>query len=114
MQYIYQISGDPTIVDINEVIFVEQLDTALYRVDIIKKLIYQSKTNAKKATTGPMESENNFKEWKSKFINYFSTLIGVNGVPLSRMVLEKYNPDAKGDFPNYIENTISCAPLKGD
>ena len=43
-----------------------------------------------------------------------STLIGVNGVSLYYVVQEKDNPDANGDFPNFIENIIACAPLKGD
>ena len=63
---------------------------------------------------GPLESENKWKEWESKYINYFSTLIGVNGVPLSYVVRAKDNTDANGDFHNFIDKTISCAPLKGD
>ena len=30
------------------------------------------------------------------------------------MVRENDNPNANGEFPNFIDNRISCAPLKGD
>ena len=76
------------------------------------KLIDQSNTNAKEASLVPLESENKLKEWESEFINYFSTLIGVNGFFLSRVVREKDNSDADRDFPNFFYKTIACAPLK--
>ena len=102
MQYFYRISLDPTIVDLNKVIFIQQLDTALYRAYIKKKLVDQSNTKAKETSLGPLESENKFKEWELKFINYFFTLIRVIGVPLSYMVQENFNPDSNEDFPNFI------------
>ena len=52
--------------------------------------------------------------WDSKFTNDLSTLIGVNGVTLSNVVRENNNPDSNEKFPNFIDNTISCVPLKGD
>ena len=58
VQYFYRISGDPTIFDINEVMFINRLDTALCRADIRKKLIVQSNTNSKDTFMGPLESEN--------------------------------------------------------
>ena len=44
----YLISIYPTIVDLNDVMFIQHLDTALYRADIIKKLIEQSKKMPRK------------------------------------------------------------------
>ena len=82
--------------------FIEQFYTALYRADFRNKLIDQSNTNAKEASLVPLESENKLKEWESEFINYFSTLIGVNGFFLSRVVREKDNSDADRDFPNFF------------
>ena len=110
VQYFYRISGDPTIVDMNEVVFIKQLDTDIYRSDIRKNLICQSNTKVKKYFLGPLESDNTWKEWESKFINCLSTLIGVNGVPISYVVRVKDNSDANGDFPNFIDKTIACAP----
>ena len=58
VQYFYRISGDPTIFDINEVMFIKQLETALLRAEIRKKPIYPSTTKDKEASTSPSESEN--------------------------------------------------------
>ena len=44
VQYFYQITGNPTIIDMNKVMFIQQLYTALYRTETRKKLIYQSNT----------------------------------------------------------------------
>ena len=49
-----------------------------------------------------------------KFINYLSTIIGFNVVPLYYVVREKDNPDANGDFPDLIDKMIKCEPLKDD
>ena len=61
MPYSYRISGDSTIVEMNEFMFIEQLDTTLYREDIRNKLIDQYKTKVREASPGPLESE---KKWK--------------------------------------------------
>ena len=58
MKYIYGISGDPTIVEMNEVMFIKELDTALQRAEIRKKPIDQSTTKDKEASPGPPESKN--------------------------------------------------------
>ena len=59
-------------------------------------------------------SQKKRKEWESKYLNYLSTFIGVNGVPLSYVVWEKYNPYENGDSTNFIYKTIACAPLEGN
>ena len=82
----YVLSGYPTTVETNKVMFIEQLGTYLYKSDIRKKKNDQSKTKAKENSSGTLESEKKLKEWESKLINYVSTLIGVNGVPLSYVV----------------------------
>ena len=61
VQDFYCISGDPNIVDMNGVMFIENLDTNMYRAEIRNKLIDQSNTNAKEASPGTLESE---KKWK--------------------------------------------------
>ena len=90
--------------------FIQQLYTALHRASIIKKLTYQSNIKAKESSTVPLGSDKKWKEWESKFINYFPKLIEVNGSPLSCVLWENDNPDANGDFPHFIYNTILCAP----
>ena len=82
----YGLSGYPTIVETNKVMFIEQLGTYLYKSYIIKKKNDQSKTKAKENSSGTLESEKKLKEWESKLMNYVSKLIGVNGVPLSYVV----------------------------
>ena len=47
-------------------------------------------------------------------INDLSTLIGVNGLPLSYVVWEKDNPNKNGDLPNFIDKTIECLPIKSN
>ena len=86
VQYFYPISVDPTIINMNEVMFIRQLETSLYRSDIRNIIIDQFNTNTKEASTGPLESEKKWKEWESKFIKYLSKLIGFNVVLLSNMV----------------------------
>ena len=78
VKYFYRISTDPTTVDMDEVIFIQQLDTAMYRADIRQNLIGQSNTKGNEASPDPLESENKWKVWESKFINYLSTLIVFN------------------------------------
>ena len=109
----YCISVDPTIIEMHEVMFIGQLVTVLYRADIRKKIIDQSNTKAKETSPCPLKSEKKWKEWWSKFINYLSTLIGVNGVPLYFVVWEKYNTDANGDFPNFLFQDDSTCDNKG-
>ena len=45
----------------NKVMFIKQLDIALYRDNIQKKITDQSNTKAKEASLGPLESK---KKWK--------------------------------------------------
>ena len=77
VQYFYRISGDPTIDEINEVMFIKLLDTDMCMKETRKKLIDQSNKKANEVSLGPSESENKWKEWESKSINYLS----VDGVP---------------------------------
>ena len=61
VQDFYCISGETTIIETNGAMFIEQLDTTLYRAYIPKKLIDQSDTKAKEASMGPLEFENKWK-----------------------------------------------------
>ena len=57
------------------------------------KLVYQYNTKAKEDSLSPLELENKQKQQESKFVNYLSTLIGVNGASLQHMVQGSDNPD---------------------
>ena len=52
VQDFYIISVDLTIAEMNEVMFIGQLGTAMYMEDIINKLIKKYNTKAKEASTG--------------------------------------------------------------
>ena len=61
----------------------------------MQKLMKQFHTKDKEASMGPLESDNEWKDWYPKFTNDLSTLIGVNKIPLSYVVRENDNTDAK-------------------
>ena len=61
VQYLYRISGDPTMFDLNKVLFIQQFNTAIYSSEIRNKLIVQSNTNDKVASLGPLEPESKWK-----------------------------------------------------
>ena len=61
VQYFYLVSGDPTIVYMNEFMLIQNLYTALYRSDIRKYIITQSNTKDKEAYPGILDSEKNVK-----------------------------------------------------
>ena len=69
---------------------------------------------SKKDSPGPLKSEKDWVDWESKFVNYLSTLTGVNGVPLSYIVRENDLPPTDGRvYSNFMEETVYCAPLNG-
>ena len=55
---------------------------------------------AKESTPGPLVSENKWLNWKPKFRNYLSTVLGMNGTPLSYVICENDAPDNTGDYYN--------------
>ena len=109
-----RISKLPSIVGLNENTFKEELDRALVRDAIRKSLKSQTPTTAEAASPGPLKSEKMWKEWEEKFVNYLRTHLGVNGVPLAYVIREDEDPDHDGTFPDFISQTIACAPLQGE
>ena len=59
VQDFYCISRDPNIVDMNEVMFIKHLDTALYMAYIRNKIIELSNTKDKEYSPGPLDRINN-------------------------------------------------------
>ena len=109
-----RISATPTIVGLNEITFKSQLSRALDRSIIRKSLIEQTTTAASTASPGPLESERKWKQWEEKFINYTALHLGSNGVPLSYVIRTNDEPDVDGEYPDFITQTIACAPLEGE
>ena len=82
--------------------FIQQVDTALYRSEIRMNIIYQYIIKANRVSTGPLGLEKWWKWWESQFINYMYKVIGKNIVPLSSVVREHGNPYANGNFPHFF------------
>ena len=108
----YRTSSDPSIVELSENSFKEQLRQAVTRASIRKTLSSQSLPDA--ADPGPLKTEKQWKEWEEKFSNYLRCHIGALGVPLSYVIRKNDNPDTNGNFTDFISCTIACAPLKGE
>ena len=89
------------------------LDIASYRADVRKVEKEQSDTVSKAADPGKFKNERKWPEWEPAFVNYLSTLPGVNGVPLSYVVREKEVPDPGTEYNSFNEQAVACAPLTG-
>ncbi|KAI2490447.1 hypothetical protein MHU86_24134 [Fragilaria crotonensis] len=94
-------------------LFCRALDEAFQRADVRKVEKEQSDTVSKAADPGKFKDEKKWPEWEPAFVNYLSTIQGVNGVPLSYVVREQEEVDRNGTFESFNERTIACSPLKG-
>ena len=114
VQDFYRVSREPSIVGLNEESFLEALENAIERAQVRKSMKDASDTTTKAADPGPLKSEKEWKEWEEKFTNLLNCIMGVSGVPLSYVIRDDENPDHDGDHPNFINETIACAPLGGE
>jgi hypothetical protein len=89
------------------------LDIASYRADVRKVEKDQSDTVSKAADPGKFKNERKWPKWEPAFVNYLSTLPGVNGVPLSYVVREKEMPEPGAEYGSFNEQAVACAPLHG-
>ena len=94
--------------------FCVALETAFNRADVRKIEKEQSDTVSKAADPGKFKDEKKWPEWEPAFVNYLSTIPGVNGIPLSYVVREVENPIQGADYGSFNERAIACAPLTGD
>lgn len=109
-----RIGQEPSIEGINdEVQFRAALDEAFYRADVRKIEKDQADTVSKAADPGKFKDERKWPEWEPAFMNYLSTIPGVNGVPLSYVVREKEVADPSVEYGSFNERSIACAPLTG-
>ena len=109
----YRVSSIPTTVGLDHAGFLAAIAVAGQRADVRKQLKDQSNEKAKVASPGPLVSENKWTEWEPKFSNYLSTLMGMNGIPLSYVIRDNDAPDRIGPHTSFTEECISCAPLTG-
>ena len=108
-----RVSTTPNIEGVNGTSFNTELLRASQRAQVRKQLYDDSDKKAKASSPGPLESEDTWIEWDTKFDNYLSTIPGVDGVPLSYVIRMKDNPDAGTAFTSFVEETVAKAPLKG-
>ena len=113
VQDFYRVSLTPTTDGLNEADFLSALTVAGERADVRKLLRDQSDEKAKVAAPGSLVSENKWVAWEPKFVNYLSTLIGMNGIPLSYVIRENDAPSRTATHANFTEECIACAPLTG-
>ena len=74
----------------------------------------QTKKPADAASPGPPENEKQWKHWEENFANYARSHIGASGVPLSYVIRENDQPDNTGNHPDFVTETVACAPLTGE
>ena len=115
VQDFVRVSGIPSLDEFegNAAAFREALDVASSRADVRKIERDQSDTVSKAADPGKFKDERKWPEWEPSFVNYLSTLPGVNGVPLSYVVRDKEAPDVDAAYDSFNERAIACAPLVG-
>ena len=94
--------------------FTVLLNNAIQRAKIREQFQDDSVTKAKESSPGPLNAEAKWLEWETKFINYLSTIPGVDGLPLSYVIREEENvPWPATTFTSFVEQTIASAPLTG-
>ena len=110
-----RINGTPDMAVFNDdpMAFRTELDLVYHRADVRKIESDQSDTVSKAADPGKFKDERKWAEWELAFVNYISTIQGVNGVLLSYVVCEKEESDMDGTFESFNECSIACATLTG-
>ena len=113
VQDFYRVSMIPTTDGLDQATFLTAITVAGQRADVRKQMKDQQDEKAKVASPGPLISESKWTDWEPKFINYLSSLLGMNGIPLSYVIRENDQPDRIGPHANFTEECIACAPLTG-
>ena len=111
-----RINGTPSLDEFGAdgaVAFRTQLDVAAHRAECRKKERDQADTVSLAADPGKFKDERKWSEWEPSFVNYLSTIQGVNGVPLSYVVREMEDSDVDGTFETFNERSIACSKLSG-
>lgn len=114
IQDFYRTSRTPDIVGLTETTFKSHLERALSRANIRHTLGEQASTASSVANPGPLKNEKMWKEWEEKFENYTRCSIGSNGIPLNYVIRENDAPDHTTIHPDFVTETIACAPLNGE
>ena len=113
VQDFYRISLTPTIEGLTDNAMNIALTTAAERAEVRKRMDSISDAASKVANPGPLISEAKWPEWEPKFVNYMSTMLGIDGIPLSYVIREDDAPDQTGPHPDFVDQCVACAPLTG-
>ena len=105
----------PVLDDINNADEIkEALQVAAQRTTLRKTDTDQVNTISKAADPGKFKDEKKWPDWEPAFVNFMSTIPGVEGVPLSYVVCANDVPDHQTDFgEDFISRSVACALLQG-
>jgi len=110
----YRVSSIPSIAGLSKESFKSQMDRAASRAIVRKNMEKQTKTSAEAASPGPLQKETQWNHWEEKFTNYAKAHIGARGVPLSYVIRDNDQPRPTITYPDFVAQTIACAPLSGE
>ena len=84
----YRVSGLPSIFGLWEVTYKPQLNRETTRDNITRSMENQTNTLEDVESPGPLENEKQWENWEEKLVNYATSHIGANGVPISYLICE--------------------------
>ena len=109
-----RVGKEPTLLGINNADqFRAALTEANRRAAVRKVESEQSETVSKAADPGKFKDERKWSTWEPAFVNYLSTIPGVNGIPLCYVIRDAEEPTPDAEYANFNEKAIACAPLSG-
>ena len=105
---------EPNIDGLDQDRFLNQLVKASQRHKTRLAMKDVQELKAKEASPGPLKSEKQWNEWITALVNYLSTIVGQDRVPLSYVIREKADPDPDAVYDDFTQECIACAPLEGN
>ena len=114
VQDFYRYNEVPTLQGIEtEDSLLSAIETAAQRANVRANAAEQVDTVSKAADPGKFKDESKWAEWEPAFVNYLSTIPGVDGVPLSYVVREDEIDEVVDDDEDFVAKTVRMAPLEG-
>ena len=102
----------PTFKDLDKEYFKRAIAVAAQRSLIRDKESKDASAVSEEASPGKLKDERKWTDWIAGFENMLSTILGVNGVPLSYVIREKEATKPEG-HNTLVQKCIACAPLTG-
>ena len=92
--------------------FTRSIAVVAQRALIQDKELKDASAVSAEASPGKLKDERKWTEWIADFENMVSTILGVNGVPLSYVIREKEATEPEG-HDTFVHKCMACAPLTG-